>query len=58
MLLGPPGCGRRTLAKLASHMCRCTLLEAKLKDEQKGFAWRDMIKTALLSSGVQGRCVS
>ncbi|EFJ51362.1 dynein heavy chain [Volvox carteri f. nagariensis] len=57
-LLGPPGCGRRTLAKLASYMCRCTLLEAKLKDDQKGFAWRDMIKSALLSAGVQGRPVT
>ncbi len=55
MLLGPPGSGRRTLAKLAAHMTGCLLLEANLKDQQKGFAWRDMVKTGLMAAGVQGR---
>ncbi len=56
LLLGPPGCGRRTLARLAASLCRCSLLEAKLKDDQKDFTWRDLVKSALLAAGVQGRC--
>lgn len=56
VLLGPAACGKRSLARLAAYMCGCTVVDAKLKDTQKGFSWRDTIKTALLAAGVQGRC--
>lgn len=55
VLLGPAACGKRSLARLAAYMCGCTTVEAKLKDTQKGFSWRDAIKSALLAAGVQGR---
>lgn len=57
MLVGPPGSGRRTMARLAAHMSRVALFEAALKDNQRGLNWRDMLKQMMHTAGVQGRWV-
>lgn len=58
MLVGPHGCGRRTLARLACHMSKVTAFEANLKDGQKGFIWHDMLKNVMHTAGVLGRCAA
>ena len=57
ILLGKAGSGRRTLARLSAHVSKCVTFEAILKDAQKGFNWKDMLKQALHTAGVLGRCV-
>lgn len=55
ILMGPPGCGRRTMARLACFMSRCAVFEAGLKDGQRGLNWREMLKSMMHTAGVQGR---
>lgn len=58
ILVGPPGSGRRTLARLSCHMSNVQVFEANLKDTQRGFNWRDTVKTVMHVAGVLGRPVT
>lgn len=55
ILLGSAGSGRRTLCRLAAHICSMQLFEVNLKDSQSGVQWKDLLKNLIHTSGVQGR---
>ncbi|GFH30703.1 uncharacterized protein HaLaN_29602, partial [Haematococcus lacustris] len=54
IIIGPPGSGRRTLARLACYVSKMSSFEATLKDSQRGFNWRDMLKNVMHTAGVLG----
>lgn len=56
MLMGQPGSGRRTLVRLACYIAGCDRLETNLQDSGKKTAWHDLLKQAMHTAGVTGRC--